>query len=205
MTRKLMALFVATLLLAGCKGAIKATGDAGPDGAPDVEEEVEIDVPADVTPDVLPDGDPDVVEDPDPDVTTDPVEDPPEDTPADPVADTIGMPCTSDEDCDMGVFCDGPEYCHPEANRQQGLAQALHDGWKIGTPEDTVKRRGKPARPAQQTIPQVRMAPERRGFGLGRGGSVPGEDQKSIHRSHLELPRNREGDGHVDRFAKLGS
>ncbi|MBW2262211.1 MAG: putative metal-binding motif-containing protein [Deltaproteobacteria bacterium] len=125
MKRKWIALLAVVVLSTGCKGTLKATGDAGPDADPDVgEEDVAADVPVDAEPDAAPDG----VEDPVEDGTTDPVEDAPEDTPADPVVDTIGGPCTTDEDCDMGVFCDGPEYCHPSGVCRRAPPPTCDDG-----------------------------------------------------------------------------
>ncbi len=125
MMKKMILLGLAVALCAGCKGTVKATGDAGTDVDPDVGED---DVSTDAPVDPAPDGDPDVAADPDEDGTADPVEDAPVDSPADPVADTIGMPCGSDEDCDMGVFCDGPEYCHPSGVCRRAPPPTCDDG-----------------------------------------------------------------------------
>jgi hypothetical protein len=90
------------LVTAGCGSSVKTQGDAGDDtGAePDVIDAVADgedagDAPADLL---------DVT-----DVPTDGT-----DPEADPLPDTIGSPCTSDDECDNGAFCDGVEYCHPE-------------------------------------------------------------------------------------------
>ena len=118
-------LLAVLVLAAGCKGTVKARVDAGPDAEPDAgEEDVSVDVPVEAEPD----GVADAVDDPDDDVTTDPVEDVPEDTPADPHVDTIGSPFTSDEECDMGVFCDGEEYCHPTGVCRRSPPPTCDDG-----------------------------------------------------------------------------
>jgi hypothetical protein len=95
-------LVLAAILAAGCKGSLRSEGDAGPDTGPDVTDDVGEDVPGDTPA-------PDSVED----APFDTSADTPADTPADVPTDTIGMPCTTDEECDMHTFCDGDEYCHP--------------------------------------------------------------------------------------------
>ncbi len=112
-TRTLLVVAVA-LSLAACGESIKRTE---PDGTPDVIHDVgDEDGPAvDPVEDVGP-----------PDAGDVPVE-----TPADPaedvVEDTIGMPCTSDEECEMGLFCDGEEYCHPSGVCRRSPAVDCND------------------------------------------------------------------------------
>jgi hypothetical protein len=103
MNTRWFAVFLVLAIAVGCKGVVKATDDTLPDTTPDVaDEDMSADVPAEGEPDVVPDGEEDVMD----------VVEEEEDAPTDAPEDTIGMPCTTDEECDMGVFCDGVEYCH---------------------------------------------------------------------------------------------
>jgi hypothetical protein len=99
-----LALVITAFTFAACQDSAKRTEDSTEDTTDDtVVEDSSTDAP-DVPPDVVDDS----VDDPITEVLDTP-EDPVEDTPID----TIGSPCETDEDCDMGTWCDGDEYCHP--------------------------------------------------------------------------------------------
>jgi len=117
----------AILLAAACSGSIKRAEDTGEDTTPDVvDEDTSTDVPSEPDVEDLADTgvdtgeDPDVVEVMDVPDSTDLIEDE--------VIDTIGMPCTSDEECGNGVYCDGMEYCHPAGECRRSPAIDCGDG-----------------------------------------------------------------------------
>jgi hypothetical protein len=110
-SRWIMVVVLAFALVACGESIKRVVSDAGPDVVEDtvippdaVEEPVEdVIVPEDV-----------LVE-----TVTDPVEDAP--------PDTIGMPCTTDEECEMGFWCDGDEYCHPSGVCRRSPAVDCND------------------------------------------------------------------------------
>jgi hypothetical protein len=110
-------LAVAVILVLGCNKSAKRDEDGDTTTTPDVEDEdVGMDVPTEVEPDTEP---PDGI-----DVPTE-VEDVPEDPAGD---DVVGMPCTSDEDCEDGLFCNGEEFCHPAGECRRAPAPDCSDG-----------------------------------------------------------------------------
>ncbi len=118
MKTALTTLAIAALVLLGCNSSAIRTLDGSPDPGPDIDEtDVATDLPPEAVDDVVEDGPvPDVVPDAD-----DPVEE-------DPYVDTVGLDCTTDEDCDDGLFCNGAEYCHPAGDCRRAPAPDCGDG-----------------------------------------------------------------------------
>jgi len=111
---------LAAILTLACNESVTRTQDTEQDT---IVEDTSIDVPIDVPPDtIVPDGDDTIVPDPVEVVDT-------ADTPSDPIVeDTVGLPCTTDEECDDGLFCNGEEYCHPAGDCRRAPAPDCADG-----------------------------------------------------------------------------
>jgi hypothetical protein len=115
-------MILATLALAGCGDSTVRTLDGSPEVVVDVPEtDTVTDVPAEATGDPVDEPPvPDALEDVAPDAD-DPVEE-------DVYEDTVGRDCTSDEDCDDGLYCNGSEYCHPAGDCRRAPAPDCGDG-----------------------------------------------------------------------------
>jgi len=119
--KRLALLSLASIALGCTNDVVKADNDTA------VDTEAEADV-HDVTP---PDSTVDTVEDPAGDPLEDPpveVVDSPVDVPEDLPGDTVGLPCTTDGECDDGIYCNGAEYCPPAGTCRRAPAPDCEDG-----------------------------------------------------------------------------